>query len=186
MTESRWKREPPRPRAGRRLVSLALLFMSVGPLPGCHKESTPKVNKATRAKVTNPAELAHKAESAKQSLAGLEPRLGALNRQFEELHRKYDTLPPALPGYGETRGKFYATAEGLGTMNSKLVWLSGRIDAALEAGDSAALEDAARDVAHSHEEVQKVERVALELGREMPPFLQMAEQSQVNGLSSCE
>jgi hypothetical protein len=186
MTPSRGEREPLRPRAGQRLVPLALLFMSLGPLLGCHKESTARVDKATRAKVTNPAERARKAESAKQSLAGLEPRLGALNRQFEELHRKYDTLPPALPGYGETRGKFYATAEGLGTMNTKLVWLSARVDSALEAGDDAALEETARDIAHSYDEVQKVERVALELGREMPRFLQIAEQSQADGLSSCE
>ena len=186
MTPSRCAREPLPPRADRRLVPLALLFMSVSPWLGCHKEPTPQANKTTRVKVTNPAELARKAESAKQSLATLKPRLGALDSQFEELHRKYDTLPPALPGYGETRGKFYATAEGLGTMNAKLVWLSGRIDSALAAGDGAALEEASRDIAGTYGEVQQVERIALELNREMPPFLQMAEQSQANGRSSCE
>lgn len=168
-----------------RMLTLLPLLAATAALPACRKKS-PATNKPPAAQVASPAELAHDAEVAKQSLQGLKPLVSALNQQFEELHQKYDTLPPALPGFGETRGKFYATAEGLGTMNAKLVWLSGRIDSALKAGDRAALAETSQDIAHTYDEVRQVDRITAELVREMPPFLQQAERSQTDGLSSCE
>lgn len=167
------------------LLALLLLLPATTALPACRKKP-PTAVKPPAAKITSPAELAHDAESAKQSLEALKPLVGALNAQFQELHQKYDALPPALPGFGETRGKFYETAEGLGTMNAKLVWLSGRIDSALRAGDGAALAETSRDIAHTYDEVRQVDRITAELVREMPPFLEQAEQARAGGLSSCE
>lgn len=181
---SRQATKPIVPKAWRWLAPLALLAASAA-LPACRKKP-PSANKPPAAQVVSPAELARKAEAARQSLEGLKPMVSALNKQFEELHQKYDTLPPALPGFGETRGKFYATAEGLGTMNAKLVWLSGRIDSALKTGDPAALAETSQDIAHTYDEMRQVDRVTAELVREMPPFLQQAEQAQADGRSSCE
>ena len=170
------------PASGRsRVTSLLLALLTAGSLLACRK--APRVN---RAQVVSPAELQRTAAAAEQSLEGLRPLVGSLNTKFAELHQKYDKLPPALPGFSEARGKFYATAEGLGTMNAKLVWLSGRIDAAVKAGDGAELKEASRDIARTYDEVRQVERIALELDQEMPPFLQKAEERQANGQSSCE
>ncbi|MES1186172.1 MAG: hypothetical protein ABUL60_20330 [Myxococcales bacterium] len=174
-----------RNRDGRILPALLLLLV-IAALPACHKKRATSSSQAPPVKVANPAELGRNADAAKESLEGLKPLVAALNKQFEELHHKYDTLPPALPGFADTRGKFYSTAEGLGTMNAKLVWLSGRIESALKAGDGAALAETGRDITHTYDEVRQVERVTAELVQEMPPFLQQAEQAQANGLRSCE
>src|SRR6186713_931046 len=117
-------------------VSFLLALLVAGSLLGCRKETATKAHKPA---VTNPAELQRSAAQAKQALEGLKPQLSALNTTLAELHQQYDPLPAGLPGFGETRGKFYATAEGLGMMNASLPWLSERIDAAVKSGDGEAL-----------------------------------------------
>jgi hypothetical protein len=160
-----------------------LLLVSALWLGGCHKDKTAHADKAA---VKDSARLLRDAAAARQSLAGLEPLLSVLNTQFVELHRDFDPLSPGLPGFGETRGKFYASAEGLGMLNAKLAWLSGRVDAAVQAGDQASLDETSRDIAHTFEEVRRVERAALELRHEVLPFKGKADELQLLGKSSCE
>jgi hypothetical protein len=159
-----------------------LALLVAGSLLSCRKETAGKANKPA---VTNPAELQRSAARAKLALEGLKPQLSALNTTLAELHQLYDPLPPGLPGFGETRGKFYATAEGLGMMNASLPWLSDRIDAAVKSGDGEALTAIASDINHKYDEVRQVDRITLELRHEVLPFKNKVEDFQL-GKSSCE
>lgn len=172
LAESRWA------------IARISMLLALGLLPACHKGS------ADKASASHPAQLKRSAESAKKALAELEPPLNALRATFAALHQQFDPLPPGLPGFGETRAKFYTTAEGLGMMSTKVPWLSGRIDAAEKAGDRAALQEISRDIAHTHEEIRQVDRIALELLHEVQPFKKLAaekaDELQALGKTTCE
>jgi len=164
-------------------IAPVLLLLTVGALGACRKEPP---RKAKVAVVKDPAQLKRDAASAQQALAGLQPLVEALSGKVSALRRQFDPLPPGLPGFGETRGRFYATAEGVGRMNAKVPWLAGRIDAALKAGDGAELGEVAKDIARSYDEVQKVEQIVADLGRDVEPFQHVVEDARVTGKSSCE
>ena len=166
-----------------RIAAVLVLGFATGALVGCHKDPP---RKAKAEVVKNAAELERDAKTAQQALAGLKPVVEALNAKVAVLRRQFDPLPPGLPGFGETRGRFYATAEGVGRMNAKLSWLSGRHDAALKAGNGAELGEVAKDIAHSYDEVRKVEKIVAELAHEVEPFQHVAEDALVTGKSSCE
>lgn len=166
-----------------RVAPSSFLLLAAASLAACHKDKAAKPNKAA---VTDPAQLQRSAAQAKQALEGLKPQLSALNATVAELHQQYDPLPPGLPGFGETRGKFYATAEGLGMMNASLPWLSGRIDAAVKSGDGAELAAVAKDITLKYDEVRQVDRITLELRQEVRPFKNKVEDFQLSGKSSCE
>ena len=145
---------------------------------------------AQKPKPASPAEVKRRADSARQSLDGLKPLFAAQNTKFAELHREFDPLPPGLPGFGETRGSFYAADEGLGRLNTKLIWLSGRIDTAVQAGDVAELERVSHDIERTSVDIQKVDRLGLELAEQVRPFQQEAaiklERMQALGKTTCE
>lgn len=162
-------------------LSLALAFSS-----GCRKHEAQK----PKPQAANPIELKRQADTARQSLDGLKPLLAAQNAKFAALHRDFDPLPPGLPGFGETRGTFYAVDEGLGRLNTKLTLLSGRIDTAVQVGDAAELERVSQDIARTSVDIQKVERLGLELAEQVRPFQQEAaiklERLQALGKTTCE
>ena len=166
-----------------RIAPLLLLSLAASAPVACHKNEPHKANAVV---VKSAAELERDAQAARQALAGLTPLVQALNGKITGLRQQFDPLPPGLPGFGETRARYYATAEGIGRMNAKLPWLSGRIDAALKAGDSAELGEISKDIAHSYDEVQMVERIATELGRDVEPFKHAVEDALATGKSSCE
>jgi hypothetical protein len=167
------------------LASIVLLALAA-----CSRAKADKPNQATKTQSEDPAALKRSAETAQRSLEELKPSLLALNGQLAELHQQYDPLSPALPGFAETRAKFYATDEGLGRMNAKLPWLSGRIEAAVKQGNRAELAEISSDIAHTREEIRRVEQVAKELRAEVVPFKKLAdkkaEELQVSGRISCE
>jgi hypothetical protein len=170
-------------RVRRLQIAQFLLLLTVGALGACRKEPPQKAKVVV---IKNAAELGRDAKAAQQALAGLKPLVEALNAKIVVLRRQFDPLPPGLPGFGETRARFYATAEGVGRMNAKLPWLSGRIDVALNAGDGADLGEIAKDIALSYKEVQKVEQLVAELDRDVAPFKHVVEDALVTGKSSCE
>ncbi len=166
-------------------VGVLLLLALAFPL-GCRKHESEK----PKPQPTNPTELKRQADAARQSLHGLQPLLAAQNAKFAELHREFDPLPPGLPGFGETRGTFYAVDEGLGRLNTKLIWLSSRIDTAVQLGDVAELERVSHDIARTSVDIQKVDRLGLELAEQVRPFQQEAaiklERLQALGKTTCE
>jgi hypothetical protein len=166
-----------------RMAQVLLLSCAVGPLGACHKDQPQKAKVVV---VKNSAELKRDTETARRALAGLKPLVEALNGKVATLRRQFDPLPPGLPGFGETRGRFYAVAEGVGRMNAKVSWLSGRIDAALKAGDSAELGEVAKDIAHAYAEVRQVDQIVADLGRDVEPFKHVVEDALVTGKASCE
>lgn len=170
-----------------RLTTVGLVLLGCATSLSCHKGRSEKTNKPA---LSNPAELQRSADAAKQALAGIEPKLSELRAKFAALHREFDPLPPGLPGFGETRGRFYATAIGFGTLSAKLPWLSGRIDSALKSGNRAELEAIAQDTAHLRDEIAQVGRIAGELSHQVQPFKKLAadktEEFLATGKSSCE
>lgn len=165
-----------------RLTPLWLLLLTALVLAGCRKHTPSKPSKPA---ATNPAELQLGAARARQALEGLKPQLSTLNTTLKELHQLYDPLPPGLPGFGETRGKFYATAEGVGMMNASVPWLASRIDAAVASGNGAELAAITNDISQKVAEIHEVDRITLELRHEVLPFKNKVEDFLV-GKSSCE
>lgn len=151
-------------RAASRLrwVTLCLCLVCVGSLAGCRKKDPEKAGAS--------ALDANEVKAAKQSLDGLAPQLTALKGKYAALRRQVEAIPPALPGFGETRAKFYSTAEGMGIMDPKLAWLSGRLDAAVKSGDRAELQKVSSDVAKTYDELRQIDRLALDLMHELLPF----------------
>lgn len=146
-------------------IFFAGLIAGAGSLFACHRDK-PQGEKTS---------VVLGADSARQSLAGLKPKLAALNTKFAALHKQFDPLPPNLPGFGEVRAKFYNTDIGLGVMGSKLSWLEGRLDAALKSSNKEELQQVTKDIARTHEEFAQIDRIALELLHQVLPFQRMAE-----------
>lgn len=135
-------------------------------LVGCRKDKAQDTNKT-------PAAL--NADSVKQSLEGLKPKLSALNTRFAALHKQFDPLPPNLPGFGEVRAKFYNTDIGMGIMGPKLTWLSERLDSALKSGNREELQKVSKDIAKTHDELAQIDRTAMEVLHQVLPFQRMVE-----------
>lgn len=116
--------------------------------------------------------------------------LTALNGKLTALHAEFDPLPPGLPGFGETRARFYAVSIGLGTLGSKLPWLSSRVDAAIASGSGAELQAVVEDVAQTQAQAREAERATAELLQQVQPFKQRAaermDQLQAFGQTTCQ
>jgi hypothetical protein len=123
------------------------LLASAGSLAGCHKAG------ADKAKV---AEL-------KQSLDGFRKQLEDLTAKFGDLRKQIDALPQDLPGYSETRAKFYGTEEGRGITDVKLTLMAGRLDAAASSGNSAELEQLSKDVAQTYDSFHEFDQIYVTL-----------------------
>lgn len=175
--------------ASRLRISQGLMILVAGSsLVACHKDPPPaKPKPAVVVVKKSPAEIKQLADAATESLEGLKPLLAALNTKFTSLHQQYDTLPTDLPEFGETRAKFYAADEGVGRMNAKIPWLSGRIDDAVKAGDGAELEEVSKSIAATYtEDVPQANRAALELLHAVAPFTHMAETYDANKKAMCD
>jgi hypothetical protein len=147
------------------------LALALAPVPGCRKQSA-----EPRPTTITVAEAADRAARARAALRGLEPKLATAGAAMAGLHREFDPLPPGLPGFGPTRSKFYATAEGVGMLGAKLPWLSARIDSAEKARDGAALSSLSLDIERVDAQLGRVERLAVELLHEVQPFKSVAEE----------
>ncbi len=156
-------------------LALVLLLLAFGAasVGGCRKNKPPE-------KGSEPAqdEVASNGDAIKERIEGLRPGITALNAKFAALHKQFDPLPPNLPGFGDVRAKFYGTDEGLGRMGVKIAWLTGRLDAALESGNREELEQVAKDVNQTYDEIKEIDKIALELVHEVAPFERMMKEYQ--------
>ena len=151
------------------LISLLALALAASPLVGCRKDKPQDKGAQATVKKT-PAELKQLADSAKQSLEGLTAPVAGLRTRIAELHKEFDPLPPGLPGFGETRSEFYTTAEGVGMMSQKLLWLAQRLDAAVKASDGAELEAVSKDIEKTYTEVKTADQLMIALVHKVQPF----------------
>jgi hypothetical protein len=161
-----------------------MVLATSGSLVACRKDAPQKPKTVVVKK--SPAELKQLADSARQSLEGLKPLLAGLSSKFAALHEKFDPLPPDLPDFGATRGKFNSADEGLGRMNAKIPWLSGQLDAAVKAGDGAELEEISKSIANTYSELPQVEQIFTELLHEVMPFTRLADRIEANRKAACE
>ena len=161
------------------------LLLGVGALGACHKKSEELPQKPAVAKA-DPAAVKASADKNRQSLEGLKPLFNALSDKFVALHKEFDPLPPDLPDFAETRGKFNGADEGLGRMAAKVPYLAGRIDIAQKSGDLAELQDISKDIERSYAEIPEVDKIALELVHQVQPFKRMAEEVRAHEKAVCE
>jgi hypothetical protein len=157
-----------------RILQVGLILLTCAVPSACRKRTPEQVEQGVPPQ--NPAQLRREAESAKQSLAELRPPLAALQATFVALHREFDALPPGLPGFGETRAKFYAASVGLGTLGTKVALLSERINAALSQSPGAELSGLSKDVRATAEQLRQMDAVAAQLRKEVQPFKQRVEE----------
>jgi len=156
-------------------------------LMACHKEAPQKPKPAPAAVIKKtPEELEKLGASAREALEGLKPSLGALNEKYKALHAEFDPLPPDLPDFEATRGKFNSADEGLGRMNAKIPWLSAQLDSAIKAGNAAELTEISKSIESSYADIPQANQVAMELLHEVRPFIKMAERREMNQNASCD
>lgn len=156
-----------------RWVPLVMMLLGSSALVACHKDKPQPAKPAASAQAAvkkSPEEVKRLIDAAQKSLAELRPQIDALTAKFAELHKEYDPLPPGLPDFGETRGRFYAAAEGLGMMSAKLSYISGRLDAASKSGDGSELDDLTKDLASTYKEIIDVNHLTVQLARDVKPF----------------
>lgn len=156
-------------------------------LVACHK-GAPKPDPEKPKPVVvkrSPEEIKQLAASATESLEGLKPQLANLGEKYKALHVMFDPLPPDMPNFSPVRDKFNGADEGVGRMNAKVAYLTGRIDAAVKAGDGAELEEIKQSIANTYNDVPEASKVALELIHEVMPFTKLAEEYEANRRDVC-
>jgi hypothetical protein len=166
-----------------------MISCAVSSLAACRKnkaqdEQSSKAAAAAAAK-KDPA-FKRSADEAKKSLEKFKAPLDDLNQRFAALHQHFDALPPDLPGFGDTRSRFYTASVGLGQLGAKIPWLAGRIDAAVKEGDRAELQRITADIAGTTDGIKQVERASVELLHQVMPFKKVAEERKEAGKEACE
>lgn len=151
------------------LISLLTLTLATTSLVGCRKDKAQTDSAKTTVKMS-PAEQKKLAESAKRNLEDLSAPVGVLRARVTELHKEFDPLPPGLPGFGETRSEFYTTAEGIGMMSQKLIWMSERLDTAVKASDGEELTAVSKDIEKTYTEVKTADQLLTALIHKVQPF----------------
>src|SRR4029079_8484336 len=90
------------------------------------------------------------ADGVKQSIVEPRKQFDELKTKFMALREKVETIPPHLEGFNDARARFYATEEGRGVTDGKTTWLSGRLDAAVSAGNGEELQAISKDIAATY------------------------------------
>lgn len=170
-----------------RIAQGLVMVAAAASLSACHKDAQKKdAEKPKRALVKkSPEQLKQLADSATQSLEGLKPQLANLGEKYKALHVLFDPLPVDMPDFSPIREKFNGADEGVGRMNAKVAWLTGRIDEAVKDGDGAELEEIKQSIANTYNDVPEASKVALELIHEVMPFTQLAEGYEASKRAIC-
>ena len=140
------------------LLSIALLVGAGFPV-GCHRG----VDKA-------------KVEELRQSLAALQKQSADLKTRFMELRKQFETVPTDLPGFMELRGKFYAIEEGRGITDTKVMLLSGRLDTAAGSGNRDEVQQIAKEIAQTYDELRQLDELYVKLLHQVMSFQRQAAQ----------
>lgn len=171
-----------------RIVQGLMVIAAAASLVACHKDAPKKDAEKPKPVVVkkSPEEIKRLADAATQSLEGLKPQLANVTEKYKSLHVLFDPLPPDMPDFAPTREKFNGADEGVGRMNAKVGWLTGRIDAAVKAGDGAELEEISQSITNTYNDVPEASKIYLELVHEVMPFQRMAEQYWANKRGMCD
>lgn len=149
-------------RSRLQFVSCAVgLLIGINSLAACKKQEKAQ-DKSVQAAVD--------AEAVKKSLEGLKPALAGVNTKFASLHKQVDVIPANVPGFADTRSKFYATDEALGVMGPKLEWLSGRLDSATKTKNNEELLQVKKDIDKTYKELAEIDGIGLQVLHEVLPY----------------
>ena len=142
-------------------LSIGLVAGS-GSMLGCHKK-------------TADTAAAPNAEPVKQSLAALKKQSGDMQQSFADLQKDVEALPPELKGYPQLRAQFYQAEEVRGVMNARVTVLSGQLDAALQSGKAADLQQVSNDLAQTSVDARKLGEIYIKLLHQVMAFQRAAE-----------
>ena len=143
-----------------RIVPLSIVLLLGAGLPiGCHKG-------ADKAKV----------EELRQSLDALQKQSTDLKTRFMALRKQFETVPTDLPGFMELRGKFYAIEEGRGITDTKVMLLSGRLDAASSSGNRDEVQQISKEIAQTYDELHQLDELYVKLLHQVMSFQRQAAQ----------
>jgi uncharacterized membrane protein len=112
----------------------------------------------------------------KQSLATLRPQFAELRNRFADIRRRVESISPDVPGFAEARAGFYAAEEARGVAEARIEFLSNRLDAAVSSGNRDELQEVAKEIASSSEDIRKIDGLHTKLSHEMIAFEQIARQ----------
>lgn len=169
-------------------------LLAVAPLTACSKRKAPSAEAKVEAKAhANPEVIKRKSEVARKMLDELKGPLGELSAKYAALQKEFDQLPPDLPDFGDSRGRFYSASVSFGAMSSSVGVYAERLDAAVSSQNEAELDLVTKDIAHLHEGLRQADRIATQLGADVKPFQeklaelrQKAAEARSKGQLSCE
>jgi hypothetical protein len=115
-------------------------------------------------------------DAMRKSIAALKPQFDELKKRFMDLHQRVDAIPANLEGFGEARARFFAAEEARGVTDYKVTWLSERLDAALKAGNREELQELAKDIAGTQDDIRRIDEVHTKLLHEIMSFERQARQ----------
>jgi outer membrane protein OmpA-like peptidoglycan-associated protein len=99
---------------------------------------------------TNP-DLEQATAQAKQSLAALSTQIGKMREALAGVHSRLNALPQDMPDLDAFRSKVFSVEEVFGVEDGRVKWLSGKLDAAIAAGNKDGLKEVADAIAGSIE-----------------------------------
>jgi cell division protein FtsB len=116
-----------------------------------------------------------KVDALKQSLAGLSSQFAELKKRYMDLRERVETIPADLPGFQDARVRFYAAEEGRGVSEAKVMVLQSQLDAAVSSGNKAELEQIAKEIPATQDNIRKIDEMHTKLLHQMMAFERMAE-----------
>jgi hypothetical protein len=151
-------------------IWLLLLGIATGSAPtvGCHRRSADNATQSGQPAV----------DSAKQSMAALRKQFDDLQRNFADLGKQVEQLPPELPGYPQLRGDYYAFEEARGVTDAKVSMLSGRLDAALRSGQADELAQVAQEIGKAQDDGRRISDIYVKLLHQTMAYRRLADQRQ--------
>jgi len=139
---------------------VAGLFVGTGLSPACQKHAV------DNARLDG--------QSVEQSLAALRPQFAELKNRFKDIRRRVESMPPDVPGFAEARVGFYAAEEARGVAEARIELLSNRLDAAVSSGNRDHLQEVAKEIASSSDDIRKIDGLHTKLLHEMMAFERIA------------
>lgn len=128
-----------------RSLTLLVGVLGGGSLAGCRK--------------TAAGEAALNEASVKQSLDGLQSRLGPLEAKFVVLRQQVEAVAPDLPGLSQVRALFYSTEEARGITDLKVRLIADRLASASESRRPEELRKISKDIAETYDEIRQLDEL---------------------------
>jgi hypothetical protein len=146
-----------------------MLALSVGlvaggaSMSGCHK------------KAADASAQAPDPEPVKQSFIALQKQFSDMQKSFADLRTDLEALPSDLNGYPQLRAQFYQAEEARGVVDAKMTVLSGQLNAALQSGKAADLQQVSNSLEQTSADARQLGEIYIKLLHQVMAFQRAAE-----------